>query len=175
MILRFALPVGLSGFTTAPALWLPGAFLVRQTNGYQQMAIYSASYSLMSIVLFVPSIANNVVMSIINHHKGLEKKSEYRWTFWMNLVVTLAIMTTGACVFALLGPNLLRLYGKGFSEGFPVLLILLVATIPQGLTLAMYQVIQAQAKMWLSFLAVAAPRDILTIVLAYLLIPTHGA
>ena len=41
--------------------------------------------------------------------------------------------------------------------------------------MAAYQVIQSQTKMWLSFFAIAIPRDVLIVGLAYLLIPTHGA
>ena len=175
ILLRFALPGALSGFTTMPALWLASTFLVRQPNGYSQMAIYSASFSLMTAVLFLPNIANNVGMSLINHHKGAGRESEYQWTFWVNLAVSGAIVILGTCFLALLGPTLLRLFGKDFTDGYPVLLILLLATIVQGLAAAMYQVIQSQSRMWLSFLVVALPRDMLVVVLAYLLIPAHGA
>jgi O-antigen/teichoic acid export membrane protein len=175
IILRFALPGALSGFTSMPALWLASAFLVRQPNGYSQMAIYSASFSLMMVVLFLPNIANNVGMSLINHQKGAGEESEYRRAFWINLAVSTAIVILGTCIFAVFGRNLLRLFGKDFNDGYPVLLILLLATIVQGIGAAMYQIIQSQAKMWLSFLAVALPRDTLIVVLAYLLIPAHGA
>ena len=74
-----------------------------------------------------------------------------------------------------MGPELLRLFGKNFKNGYTTLLILLFAAVPQGLAVALYQIIQSQAKMWLSFLAVAVPRDALIVILAYLLIPTRGA
>jgi len=175
IILKFALPGALSGFTSMPALWLASAFLVRQPNGYSQMAIYSASFSLMTLVLFLPNIANNVGMSLINHHKGAGKRSEYRRAVRMNLAVSTAIVIFGACTLAAFGPHLLRLFGKDFDDGYRVLLILLLAAIVQSIGVAMYQIIHSQAKMWLSFLAVACPRDILVVVLVYVLIPAHGA
>jgi FkbM family methyltransferase len=175
IIVRFAVPGALSGFSSAPALWLVSALLVRQPDGFSQMAIFSASFSLMAAVLLLPSIANNVGMSLINHHKGTGNSLEYRQIFWINLAVTLAIVVAGAVAAAVLGPELLRLFGRNFKNGYTTLLILLVAAVPQGLAVALYQVIQSQAKMWLSFLAVAVPRDGLIVILAYLLVPTHGA
>jgi O-antigen/teichoic acid export membrane protein len=175
ILLKFALPGALSGFTSMPALWLVSAFLVRQPNGYSQMAIYSASFSLMMVVLFLPNIANNVGMSLINHQKGAGKETEYRRAFWINLAVSTAIVILGTCILAVFGRNLLRLFGKDFNEGYPVLLILLLAATVQGLGIAAYQIIQSQAKMWLSLIAVNVPRDTLIVALAYLLVPAHGA
>jgi hypothetical protein len=129
----------------------------------------------MAAVLLLPNIANNVGMSLINHRKGGGNSLEYRQIFLINLVATLAIVVAGAAAAALLGPELLHLFGKNFKNGYPTLLILLAATVPQGLAVALYQIIQSQAKMWLSFVAVAIPRDALIVIFAYLLIPTHGA
>ena len=92
-----------------------------------------------------------------------------------DLVATLAIVMAGAAAAALLGPELLRLFGKNFRNGYTTLLILLAATVPQGLAVALYQIIQSQAKMWLSFITVSVPRDTLIVIFAYLLIPAHGA
>jgi O-antigen/teichoic acid export membrane protein len=175
IIVKFMLPGALSGFSSMPALWLASAFLFRQPNGYSQMAIYNAAFSLMAVVLFLPNIVNSVGMSLINHQRGISSQSEYRRTFWINLAVTATIIILGTCILGLFGPCVLRLFGKDFKEGYPVLLILLLATISQGLAIATYQIIQSQAKMWLSFLAVALPRDALIIGLAYLLIPLRGA
>jgi len=175
VILKFTLPAGLIGFTSGPALWLPSAFLIRQPNGYSQMAIYSASFSLMAVVLFLPGIANTVGTSIINYHKGADNRTEFKRAFWANLAVTAATIVCGAGLFALLGPQLLRLFGKSFSDGYSVLLILLLSTAPQGLALAMTQIVQTHSKLWRFFLVVALPRDTLILFLAYLLIPAYGA
>lgn len=175
ILLRFALPAGLAGLTSASALWLPSTFLVRQANGYAQMAMYSAAYSLMTAILFLPNVTNTVGMSLINHHQGTGKASAYEHTFWANLFVNGSIVAIGSGLCAVLGPWLLHFYGSDFKEGYSVLLLLLLATIPQALALAMYQIIQSHAKMWLSLLVFAAPRDLLMVGAAYRLIPLHGA
>jgi O-antigen/teichoic acid export membrane protein/SAM-dependent methyltransferase len=175
IIVKFALPGALSGMTSMPALWLASAFLVRQPNGYSQMAIYSASFGLMAAVLFLPNITNSVGMSLINYHKGTGNEREYRRTFWINVVVTATIVIPGAGIFALLGPDLLHLFGKDFKDGYPVLLILLLATIPEGFTIAINQIVQSSERMWLAVSAVNLPRDSSIAILAFLLAPSLGA
>ena len=175
VLLKFVLPAGLSGFTTMPAFWLAGTFLVRQPGGYSQMAIYSAAFSLMTAVVFLPNIVNNVGMSLINHFKGTGDEVGFRQAFWTNFGLTMGIVAVGATVVGVAGPQLLRIFGKNFNDGYPVLLTLLATTIPQGAATALYQVIQSHAKMWLSFLAVALPRDVVLVTLAYLRIPPSGA
>jgi O-antigen/teichoic acid export membrane protein/2-polyprenyl-3-methyl-5-hydroxy-6-metoxy-1,4-benzoquinol methylase len=172
---RFALPTAMGGFTPTPALWMAGALLVRQPNGYAQMGLYSASFSLMAMVLFLPSIANNVGMSIINHNRGTGNERAYQGTFWMNLAITAAIVIAGATTVALLGSQMLHLFGKEFVPGYPVLLILLAAAVPEGLTVALSQVIQSQDKMWLAILGINLPRDATIVFVAYWLAATHGA
>jgi hypothetical protein len=169
----FTVPAALSGFTSMLSLWLAGAFLVRQPGGYSQMAMYGASFSLMGAVLFLPSIANNVGMSVINHSAG--NPVRYRQSFWINLAVTLGIVLFTATVAALVGQELLGLFGSDFKDGYEVLVILLVAAIPQGLSLGLYQIVPSQARMWLSFGAIAVPRDCLIVALGYWLVADHGA
>jgi len=172
---NFALPSALSGFTTMPALWLANAFLVRQPGGYAQMALYSAANNLRVLVLFLPNIVNNVGMSLINYQKGIGDDYHYRKVFWANMAMTVVAILVGVAMTVLLGPWLLRLFGKDFTEGYPVLMMLMLSTLPEGLVLASYQVIQSQGKMWLSLLAIALPRDGMIVLLAYILTGLHGA
>lgn len=173
ILFRFTLPAGLSGITLMLAPWLAAAFLVRRPDGYAQMAIYSASFNLLQVVLFLPNISTNVGMSVINH--SASNPAKYRQTFWINLGITLVIVLGAVGAAALVGPTLLRLFGRDFAEGQVVLVILLIAAIPQGIAMALYQVIPSQSRMWLSFGAVALPRDALIVGLAYWLVATGGA
>lgn len=172
---EFALPAALSGFTTLPALWLGNALLARRPNGYAELALYGAAYTLMTATLFLPNIANTVGTTLLNFHRSPAIAGKYRHTYWANLAIVLGITFGGAAGLAVLGPALLHLFGRSFTDGYPVLLILLGAAVVQGCGVAMYQVIQSEARMWLSFFAVSLPRDLLLVVLAYFLVPTYGA
>jgi O-antigen/teichoic acid export membrane protein len=173
--IHFALPGTLSALTAAPALWLASATLARQRDGYSQLALYSACYTLVMLVFFLPSIINGVAASLINRERGAQRPARYRDVFWLNMGVTAAVAVAGALVLAIGGRLALRLFGEQFVVGYDVLLILLLAIIPESLTIAMNQVIQSQARMWLAILAINLPRDLALIALAHWLVPGRGA
>lgn len=175
IIMKFAVPAALSGLVHMPALWLANTFLVRQPGGYEQMALFGAANSFRVMVLFLPSIVNNVSMSLLNFQKGARDESRYRKVFWANVALIAGFGITGALTVALFGSRLLGIFGPGFREGYPVLLVLMLATIPEAMAVATYQVIQSQERLWLSLFAVSLPRDGAIVLVAYLLSPLYGA
>jgi O-antigen/teichoic acid export membrane protein len=172
---KFALPATLSGFVSLPALWLASTFLVRQPGGYEQMALYVAASNFRTLVLFVPNVINNVGMSLLNNQKGSSDDRRYRKVFWTNLGLTAGAVVTGATAVVLLGPWLLTVFGRGFVEGYPVLALLMLSTIPEAVGAATYQVVQAEARIWLSLFAIVLPRDAALAILSYVLSPSYGA
>jgi O-antigen/teichoic acid export membrane protein len=175
IVLKFALPAALSGFTSMPALWFANAVLVRQDGGYSQMGIYSAANTLRALVLFLPALFNNVGMSLLNNERGLGNESNYRKIFWFNLAATSGVAVAGAGFVAAAGPWLLRAFGKDFVGGGEVLRILMLSTLPEILAVASAQVVQSREKLWLSLFAIALPRDVSIVALAYYLAPRYGA
>jgi O-antigen/teichoic acid export membrane protein len=175
VFLKFALPAALSGFSTMPALWLASTVLVRQPNGFSEMALYAAANNMRVIGLFVPSVLNNVGISILNNIKGENEPGRFRKAFWGNLAAcALAALGAGSLI-VLLGHILLGLYGRSFGGGYSVLAILMAAMVLEALMLAAYQIIQSQGRIWLSFFAIALPRDWTIAGLAFLLAPRYGA
>jgi O-antigen/teichoic acid export membrane protein len=175
IILKFALPAALSGFISLPALWLANTFLVRQPDGYEQMALYSAANSFRVLVLILPHLMNNVGTSLLNNQKGMGDESRYRKVFWVNLTLTAGSVSIGALTVVLFGPWLLGMFGRGFGEGYAVLLVLMLSTTPEALAVATYQVVQSQGKMWLSLFVVSLPRDGMIVLMSYLFSPLYGA
>ena len=171
----FALPATLSGFVSLPALWLANTFLVRQPGGYEQMGLYVAAANFRMMVLFLPNVINRVGMSVLNHERGAPDQRRYRAVFWVNGALTAAVAVIGALTIVLLGPWLLPLFGRTFAEGYAVLMVLMLSTIPEALAVAAYQALQSQARMWLSLLSVSIPRDSLIAIAAYALTPRYGA
>jgi O-antigen/teichoic acid export membrane protein len=95
--------------------------------------------------------------------------------FWANIGLTGGVVLLGASTVILFGPWLLLIFGRGFEESYPVLVVLMLATIPEGLSAATNQAIQAEDKVWLSLLAIIGPRDGVMALLSYLLSPSYGA
>lgn len=175
VMVKFALPAALAGFVSLPALWLGSTFLVRQPGGYDQMALYGAANSFRMMVLLMPAVINNVGMSVLGNQRAVLDEIRYRQVFWANMGVTAGVVLLGALTVILFGPQLLMMFGRGFGESYAVLVVLMLSTIAEGLGTAVYQMIQADEKMWLSLFAIAVPRDGGVVVLSYLLAPSYGA
>lgn len=175
VLMNFGLPAGLAGFSTLPALWFANSILARQQDGLPQLAIFGAAFSLKSIALYVPILASNVGMTLLNHTLGVGTAREYRRVFWNNFRITSGLAVVGAAVIAVGADPILRLFGRSFSDGVPVLWLMLLAGLPEALSFACYQAVQSQGRMWLSLFGLSIPRDITLCLLAFVLAPRYGA
>lgn len=175
VLVNFGLPAGLAGFSTLPALWFANSILTRQPGGLPELAVFGAAMTLKTVVLYIPMLVNNVGLTLLNHTLGSGSSREYRHLFWANLRITIGLTVLAAGLVALGASPLLRLFGRSFQDGVPVLLVMLLSTIPEALSLACYQVVQSQGRMWLSLFTLAVPRDVTLVVLAAFMAPAHGA
>jgi O-antigen/teichoic acid export membrane protein len=175
IVFGFALPAALNGYFSMPSIWLARTVLVRQPDGYEEMALYGAAWTIRSLAQVVPIVANTVGLAILNHVKGSGDAARYQRLFQEN--VAFIFLTTLAAAAVLMGFSdfFLRAFGRGFSEGKLVLWILLASTLPESLAVGLYQYIQSQGRMWLTFPGLVVPRQTLYVVMAYVLVPDHGA
>jgi O-antigen/teichoic acid export membrane protein len=174
ILFRFALPAAMTGLSITPAIWLGNTFLVRQTSGYSQLALFSAAFNLKNVVMFLPLLLNNVGFSLLNNQRGGGNEASYRKVFWTTVGCVTAVVFTAAAFVGIFGTQLLRLYGKSFPEAYPTLLILLCCAVVEAIAMAVYIIIGAEEKMWLTLLAIALPRDFTLVFLAYKLTPVYG-
>lgn len=174
VLLGFALPAAVSGFSSMPSLWLANAFLVQQSDGFVQMGLYSAANNLKNLVMFLPALTNNVGVTLLNYQRGANDEVRYRKVFIANLIATAILLVLVAAVIGGLGKVLLGFFGSDFPEAYPILLVLLGSAIAEGLAIAIYQVVQSQEKMWYSLGAVVIPRDLILIVVAFIATKAYG-
>ena len=175
VLLKFAVPAALNNFVALPAIWLASAALVRQPRGLDEMALFAAANSFRIIVLFFPNIVNNVGMSLLNNQRGASVERSYRRVFWVNMALTSAAVAAGAGFMALLGRPLLGMFGPEFYAAYPALLILMAASIPEGLALATVQTIQSHGRMWLILLGRVLPCYAVLLLVATLFSSKLGA
>ena len=175
LIRKFSLPAAVGGMISMTAFWFANAALARQPQGYEAMALFTAASNWRLAVLFLPAILNVVGMAILNSHKGLRDAVRYRQMFWMNLALTLSITLLGAATVLAAGRLPLQVFGKAYAGGYSILAVLMAAAIAEAAVVAVYQLIQSQARLWASLFAVVIPRDLTIVALAYVLCPRQGA
>jgi len=174
VIYRFALPAAMGNYYSMPLIWLANSFLVRQAGGYGEMALYSAANNLHILALFIPNIMFNVGVSILNYEKSRGDGTHYNKTFISNSRYIFLTSLGSVIIIGLFGRPILLLFGKDFKAGYPILWLLLVASLFEGLSIALYQYIQTKAKIWLSFFFINVPREAFLVLAAYFLVRPYG-
>jgi len=171
LILKFAIPVALTGLSNMPTLWLGNCLLVRLDQGFEEMGVFSAANRLRMIALLLPNIINQVNLSLMNNLKGLRQMRSYRKLAFISTIS----MGGGTAIFGamiiIFGRLLLSLFGKEFLTGNTILIVLVIAAVVESFAMAAYQIIQSHEKVWHGFLLNAIPRDLLFVALAYTLVP----
>jgi O-antigen/teichoic acid export membrane protein len=175
VLFKFAAPAALNSFVALPAIWLANAILVRGPNGYDQLALFAAANNFRILVLFVPQIVNNVGMSLLNNERGARNAATYARLFWTNLMLTVAIALIGAAALVAAGPWVLRVFGSSFSEGYGVLVALMIAVIPEATALATVQPMLSQERVWTVFFGRVVPCYATLLGVAWFTVPSHGA
>lgn len=175
IIFKFALPAAIAGYYSMPMIWLGNYFLVRQPGGYGEMAFYAAAINIKSILLFIPFVVNGVISSILNHIKGMGDRGLYSLLYRFNLAFVLLSTLAAGLALGAFGSGVLGLFGKSFTTGKTILLLMLASGVLEATTGSLYQRIQNSGKMWLSFLSINLPLGLLFVILAFLFVPIHGA
>jgi len=174
IIFEFALPAALAGYYSMPMVWLANTFLVRQPGGYGEMALYTAANNLRILVLFLPNVMNSVGLSVLNYEKAKGDITHYNQVFRFNVLYMFLVSLGGLLVMGVFGRTLLQLFGKDFEAGHFLLWILLIASLFESLSIALYQYVQSQAKIWLSFICINVPREAFLVLAAYFLVQPYG-
>jgi len=174
IILKFALPAAMAGYYSMPLIWLANSLLVRQPGGYGEMALYSAANNIRILVLFLPNVINSVGLSVLNNEMSKGDTNQYNRVFKLNVLFIFLVSLGGCLIMGFWGLPILQLFGKDFREGYFILWLLLVSSIFEGVSIALYQYIQSHAKIWLSFFCISVPRDGFLVVATYFLVQLYG-
>lgn len=150
ILYTFSIPAALSSILVGPAFWVSRTFLV-QENGFTELAIYEAANYWNAIILFIPAAVTQIVLPILT---SIPKDNSAQ--FWKVLKVNLYLNTGVAFILALvaslLSPFLMASYGKGYSDHFAVLIILVFSTVFCVASTVVGNSIISTGKMWFGFL-----------------------
>jgi len=175
LLIKSSLPVALSGLVTLPAIWVGNALLARQPGGYEAVAVFTAANSFRIMVIFLPSIVNSVSLSLLNNQRGVGNERRFRRVFWFNVGTAAIVAACAAATISLVGPFLLKLFGREFAGGYSVLLVLMAATVPESVANAMIQLVHSRERSWLALRWVTIPGFGMLVVAAWLLTAIAGA
>lgn len=145
---KFSLPAALSGVMVGPVNWTCGALLVNRPDGYGEMGIFSAANQWYVMVLFLPSILGRVVLPVLSERLGQKDTKQSTKTLTFAIKANLLIVVPLIIVASIASPYIMNLYGEGFSNGWPTLVVVLLTAGLLAVQTPVGQIIAASGKMW---------------------------
>ena len=125
----YSLPSVLADLVGSPILWYGMTLVAKRPNGYNDLALYSAAYQWHGPLIFLPMILLSVSLPVLVQQWEQGSFQRFRKVFLWNAIFILAISAIPVSLIALLGSWIMALYGDGFRDGWP-LLILLASAAP---------------------------------------------
>lgn len=145
-LLKFSLPISLQECVYASANWLRMIVLVNFA-GYAEMGLYTATNQWFVVMLFIPGVLRNVILSHLS--STLEDKRQHDSIFYTMLKINLVSTIVPASFIALLSPVIGGMYGDTFV-GINVVLILAVLASIFGCMAGIYtQEFISRGKNWI--------------------------
>lgn len=173
-LLSFALPAGISSLVTLPSLWGVTALVARQPDGLVWAGLFAVAHQLRTAVLQLPVLLNSVSFSVLSRLRGRGDVQAARHVFWTNVACCIGFALAIIGVLTILIDPVLKLYGPEFVRGRELVILLLVAIVPEIIGICAYQLIQISGAMWRSLFFIVGPRDVLYFILAAILLPWLG-
>ncbi len=169
-ITRFSIPVALQELTYTLSKWL-GILIITKLSSMGELGIITACEMWGSVILTIPNFLSNVVLS----HLGAcsddiqKQKRSVRMMMLVNLVCTLVPFL----VVYVLSSWIVSFYGPSFTGMIPVLRIIIFTTIFSCCSNVLASEIITLNHTWTLF-SIRAIRDVISIVLVYLLVSYHN-
>jgi len=119
----FSTPAFLSGALVGPVIWAANTMLVNQPGGYGEMGVFSAASQWRNAIAFVPGVLAQFALPLLSNLNGERDVLRYGKALRWNLILAAAAATAVAVPVALGAPQIMRLYGHGFQQGWLVLVL----------------------------------------------------
>jgi O-antigen/teichoic acid export membrane protein len=170
---KFSLPAFLSGAMTSPAVWAANSILVNQRGGYAEMGVFSAANQWRMAVAFLPSLLSQPVLSMLSNLATTDARSFDR-ILRANLYLNVGLSVSIAVPVILFATRIMNAYGRDFSSGATVLILLALATAISSVVSVMAQAIASLDRVWWGF-ALNSAWALALLAGAALLAPRYGA
>jgi O-antigen/teichoic acid export membrane protein len=143
----FSVPTTTACMISSLAIWWSNATLAK-TNGYSQLAVFSAVNNMRLMVLFLPLIIGRVTAPLLNNMLAAGDLWGYRKTFCGSVALNASTAILASTVLAVAGRYILRLFGKEFAGSPPLILLLLSAAALEVIAGSLYQAVFAGSSLW---------------------------
>lgn len=161
-ILSFSFPIALQEMIYSLTSWLSCLLIIKYST-YSELGLYTASAQWGAVVLFIPAVLRNVVLSNLSKEKEMDShNSIMKKMIWLNIICTLIPI-----LFILFFSGIIvGVYGETFVKLKNVLFVALGSTIFVSINNVYSQAYMSLGRNWLMFF-LRLLRDGLTLLLTF--------
>ena len=149
---KFSLPAAMAGSLVGPVNWICNALLVNQPDGYGEMGIYNAANQWYAMLMFLPGLLGGVVLPVLSERLGRNDTNQSTKTMFLAIKVNALFVAPLVLIAGVASPYIMSLYGKGFTNGWLTLVVVLITASLVSINAPVGQIIAASGRMWVGFL-----------------------
>lgn len=146
---KFSLPAILAGLMVGPVTWLCNYFLVKQPNGYLEMADFDIANQWRNTILFIPAALSQIALPMLS--SSFNNNDDYKKIFNKNLKINIYLGFTLVVLFCLFTPMIVSFYGHDYERATIPMIIMFITTGFITINNVIGQAIASQGKMWFGF------------------------
>lgn len=169
-ITRFSIPVAMQELTFALSQWL-GILIIGRFGTFGEVGLYTASDMWNSVILIIPSMLSNVIISHLS--SNMDNIEKQKRNVNMMLLINLACTIIPFTVVTIASPLIIAMYGHTFVDMQPVLKIITCSSIFICCSNVLSAELLSQGSTWTLF-AIRSTRDFLIVAIGYFLITLHN-
>lgn len=169
-LIKFSFPIALQDFSYTLTNW-GGSLIIVKFSSLGQLGIFTASSQWQSIVLMIPALLVNVILS----HLSSASNDNQRQTTLIKKLICFNLLCTAIpfIIICFAAPYISKLYGTSFSGMTEILRVLIFSSIFMCCSNVFNSTLISRGKNWILFSS-RIIRDLLLLSLTYYLIIITG-
>lgn len=144
----FSMPAMLSGIMAGPILWACKSILANRPGGYNALGSIIAAEGWRAISLFLCAMVAQANLPIMAHLYGEGRIRQFKQALSAQFCLNGTIAGLGAACVTILSKPIMASYGPEFQEDYPVLILVILSTVPMQLTAVVGAANRCMNKVW---------------------------
>lgn len=146
ILYKFSFPIALSSWLILVMYWVSKTMIVKDAD-FTSMANYDVAEQFKAQLMFIPGILSQVLLPILTNRTAEKQSNKAKSIIWMNIRINIIITFSIFLVILLFGKWILMIYGKEYTNTFPLYLLCLCAVM-DSVTNSYIPVIISSNKVW---------------------------
>ena len=145
-LFKFSLPIALQECAYASASWIR-IMMITTFAGYNELGLYTATNQCHLIIIFIPGVLRNVILSHLS--STLKDDSHHKQAFTTMLKINLVSTLLPALAIAVFAPIIEQIYGDSFVGLTPVIVVAAISSIFESICDIYVQEFISRGRNWI--------------------------